>query len=918
MKQYFGWIFKLGLVACGFGMALGEARAQSSVIINHINDVTHFELPEVHSADYSLVQKSDHVELAVSQLDAVSANSLRGYSDQFIQKITVDKSASLNKDIIRIYPQNPNVEVFDYLTDTPVALSVDFYLDDQKTAAKARKSAPEIEEGPTLAAKTSKRSPSSTEFIKIEPTKPSKVGYQSVPTKLDYTKLGNTPDVIDPKLNALVKSVTEEGFDLINFDANKVIFNPDSIIEARGKLFLKWPILQSESRDIDQITRKKVAYEIEDADDKETKHAIELHKLFVDGRYRDFIKGKKNFSKKYPNSKYDHMLKYMQADSVYELSRIDTSRHLKLEALNLYDAIVKKYPESPLAERTILFTSLIRTQMGDHIGAIRSLKYYQTKYLKSPLRSNIDLLLAQNLLRASEFKGATDIYSRLIYGADPEIRVEAAYNIGDAFFERKEYKKAISLYETAWKQFPKEKERYPNAYFNKAEAEFVEEDYKTSLESFRDFLKHFPQHAYAPYAMTRLGEIFEIVGEDPAKWRGYYNESVFRYKSTVGGAVAKVRLLWHQVITSENKRLQLLVDDMTSYEKMITLPQADEFMIFQLTDAYFSRGLYKRATDELLAFFKKVERPLYVEKFQRRIGRGIAYQIKDHIAKNELKEAFKVYENYDEVWFKKSERVDYGYLKGVAYEKAKVYPAAIQAYNEFLNKFNKLADPESVRVYEGLPTEDFIQLRLAKSYLENKQYGLASGTLSKIKLSNISEEEKDEFYMVSAKIDMNNERWSAAIGHLDKISKGSFDIVNLKADVQASLKQPQKAIDEIDKYLDSEKTKKQEKFHLLKRKIALMEEAKAPEAELFSYMERFHQEFKNTDYNYDEIKYKLGAQWAHQKKFKEAEDVWSSISEGNVWKNLAAEAVKDKKWNDQYKKYIDRIPAMADKKENSK
>ncbi len=59
-------------------------------------------------------------------------------------------------------------------------------------------------------------------------------------------------------------------------------------------------ILQSESRDIDQITRKKVAYEIEEADDKETKHAIELHKLFVDGRYRDFIKGKKNFSKKYP------------------------------------------------------------------------------------------------------------------------------------------------------------------------------------------------------------------------------------------------------------------------------------------------------------------------------------------------------------------------------------------------------------------------------------------------------------------------------------------------------------------------------------------------------------------------------------------------------------------------------------------
>ncbi len=161
-------------------------------------------------------------------------------------------------------------------------------------------------------------------------------------------------------------------------------------------------------------------------------------------------------------------------------------------------------------------------------------------------------------------------------------------------------------------------------------------------------------------------------------------------------------------------------------------------------------------------------------------------------------------------------------------------------------------------------------------------------------MANISDEEKDEFYTVSAKIDINNERWASAIDKLQKVSKSNFDIVNLKADVQASLKQPQKAIDEIDKYLDSEKTKKSEKFHLLKRKIALMEDAKAPEAELFSYMDRFHQEFKNSDYSYDEIKYKLGAQFAHQRSLRKPKTLGPRFPKAMCGKNLAAEAVKDK------------------------
>lgn len=904
MKQYFWWVQILSLF-----VSL-NSHADYSLQINHINDVTHFELPEIYSANYSLVQKKDHVELTVSQLEKNSLNYIKNYSDQFIQKITVDKSSSLNKDVIKIYLTSNQVEIFDYLTDAPVALSLDFYIDDRKPSNKNS-----ADSGPTLLAKNGGRNPSSTEFIKMDSK--NQKNNQPLPSKLDYTLIKESPDVIDPKFSEISKKVTVETFDLLNFDVNKIIFSPDSIIESRGKLFLRFPILQSENKDIDQVARKKVSYEIEQSDDQETVHAIELHKLFVDGKYRPYIKGLKNFSKKYPNSKYTQMLKYMQADSVFELSKIDDSRILKKEALNIYDALVKKYPESPLAERTLLYTSIIRTQLQDHLGAVRNLKYYQSKYPKSPLHSNIDLLLAQNLLRAGEFKDAIDLYAKLINGSDSDIKIEATYNVGDAYFEHKDYKRAIALYEQAWKKFPQFKKNYPNALFNKAEAEFLEEDFKLSLESYRDFIKNFPQHDYAHYAMTRLGEIFEIIGEDPMKWRGFYNESIFRFKNTTGGAIAKIRLLWHQIATTENKRLSILVDELVNHEKLVKLPQADEFMIFQLTDAYFARGLYKKSTDELLSFYKKVEKPVYAEKFMRRIGRGIAFQIKDKIEKNELKEAFQVYENYDDLWLKKSERVDFDYYKGLAYEKAKVFPAAIQSYNEFFKKYNKLADAESVRAYEGLPSLDFMNLRLANVYLENKQQNIAFDILSKIKLETFSDLEKDEYFFISAKINTNKENWNLANSDIGKISKKTIDVVHLYVFISEKQKKYNDALAAIDNYLDNHNPKIEDKFGLLKKKIELLEYVNTKKDELAMFTQRFHEEFKDTNFNYDEIKYKLGIYFSENKKFKEAEEVWATITENTVWKNLASESIKSKKWNDQYKKYIDRIPAMADKKEGA-
>lgn len=66
------------------------------------------------------------------------------------------------------------------------------------------------------------------------------------------------------------------------------------------------------------------------------------------------------------------------------------------------------------------------------------------------------------------------------------------------------------------------------------------------------------------------------------------------------------------------------------------------------------------------------------------------------------------------------------------------------------------------------------------------------------------------------------------------------------------------------------------------------------------------------------IRYKVGKLYFEQGKLSEAEKTWSTLAqkeENKVWSQMANEQLTHAKWQDEYKKYINRIPAMSDSKE---
>ena len=76
--------------------------------------------------------------------------------------------------------------------------------------------------------------------------------------------------------------------------------------------------------------------------------------------------------------------------------------------------------------------------------------------------------------------------------------------------------------------------------------------------------------------------------------------------------------------------------------------------------------------------------------------------------------------------------------------------------------------------------------------------------------------------------------------------------------------------------------------------------------------------FKTYKGDFDKEKYELGRVYAAEGNVKAASEVWATIPESSIWSKLAKESESDREWNQKYDKYIDRVPAMQNRKKETK
>ncbi|RYZ89993.1 MAG: tetratricopeptide repeat protein [Proteobacteria bacterium] len=672
-------------------------------------------------------------------------------------------------------------------------------------------------------------------------------------------------------------------------------------------------------------------YEITPKDTEENKQARLLQTLFEKKRYAVYLKTEEWFRNKYPKSEYNEILDFMSAD-VYKALWEDKGEQKFYEIAQVkYKQALQKHPKSPLCERTSLMLGYLALEKGESLDAIRIFNEHITKnYAVKPDALSNDLArmgIGTSYARINRFPEASDAFATLQKTSPHrDIRAEAAYRSGDVYVQKKDYKKAIDTYKDAIKNYSEFQAEYPNAFYNQAEALFGMGDYRKSLDVYLDFIKKFPSHEHAAFAMTRLGELLEILGADKARVMGAYLETYFRYGESDNAIISRLRLTSARMKSMKPKEVDASAKEILELVKRLDIPNIEQFGTIMIAEGYSARNEQDKAIDLLTKYYQQNPTTADRELFTKRIIANITDQIHQQVEGGNFIKALQTHSKYSDNWLKTNDRIDTKFFLGQAFEKAGAQKESEKYYREALNKVYAIrgtAKDREMTVNHQKPQEDELNLRLAIATYQQKKYNQAYDYLKAIKNPELLTEDQ-QIERVRTAVDLLEKRGDldSAVRYLTELLhswKGQGALVAEPymrlAQLEVKQNKPDAAIESLKKVDQLMKDSKNVPTNIHAESLGLLgqlylDKNDGPKATAV------YEQLLN---NYEEkrplasVRYKLGQIHFQKGDVQKAAEVWNKLQtpKSEFWYNLAQEQLKNSEWRGDYKKYIQRIPAMS-------
>lgn len=911
-----------------FSLPVTVFAASVDAQISSQGDTTHLEFSGLNQWDYDIQKKEQKdktiVELSVPAFSENGVQALEAFRSSEIQSIKVNRKGPDGKYLITIQMKGSKSEYFDYLTDQPSRLIVDMYR--TKSSDRAENSAEPAES----AAEPQTKSSDKKTVAKSTPAG------QRKPATADILVINNgtDPGSVDAKADGKVRGGIFDGADpeFSRFSVQDFEVKEDSIISSRENIYLQFPILRVPSPDLENINAHKPIYEIAPADTEENKQARLLLTLFNNKRYNVFLKTVEWFNSKFPNSKYDEIVKFMWADAHFNLwlEKRDVSEFDM--AILRYRQALESYPKTALAERTQLLMGYANLDRGDYLGTLRQFQSYLRNRPQSAYRDRARLGVAEAFLKLNREDDAINQYREIEKDGSLEAsRVEAAYLIGDLYFIKKEYQNSINEYQNALKKYPQGKNLYPNAAYNQAAASFELKDYRKSLDLYREFLKKFPSHEYSGYAMTRVGELLDILGADKTRVVGAYLETYFRYGNSPSAIVARLRLLSSRMKGMKAKEVEKAVHDINELTKKSELQGIEQFAALMIAEGYNKRFEYDKAIDLLVKYYQANPIDSDTKLLQQRIVKNINDKISDYVNSGNFIQALQTHNKYADSWLKSSQRLDTRFNLARAFEQAGVQNEAEALYKYTLNNLYAIKGTSAEKeksVIEKLPSEDRMNLRLAMTTAAQSKFNAAYDYLKNIKKPDqLAEVEQIERVQLAATLLEKKGDLDSASRYLVDLIKTWRGLPELVAEPYLQLAEVEtkqgkfedalKSFDKVNEMMeDSGKVSPQTHAKALE-KSALLQLQQGKQAEASATIEKLLKTYEK-DRPLASLRYKLGQIYFDRGEVQKAAETWNNLkgTENDFWYKISQEKLKNAEWNDGYKKYLKRIPAMAEKGES--
>lgn len=926
-------------IFCILCFSVPTFAAVNASITNQGENV-HLELEGQNQWDYDVKKLEGKnrfaYQVTVPALSESSIANLRAFSSPLVKSVEVNTQGADGKTVLTFQLSRGDIEPFDYLTEKPSKLIVDFFKSgpaDKVAVAPAEKE--EVKASPTkVQAKQSVKPGVAKEL-------PKKGESQRNPATADVLVINENGqqmslnDVIQNPTGASASGVFDGGDpDFSRFNIKDYEIKDEAIIGSKEKVYLEFPMLKIPSPYLSLLQSQKPIYEVSPNDSDENKQMRLLQTLFSNKRHNVFLKTVDWFMKKYPESQYDEMVRFMWADALFALWLEKRNVDDFDLAMLRYRQAIEKYPQSPLLERTMMLMGFATLDRGDYLGTLRLFQSHLEKRPNSPNKDIAKLAIADSFLKINRFDEATQIYNDLEKTASQDkYKVQAAYLKGDVAYQKKDFKTAIQNYQEALKKFPEGASEYPGAYYNQASSYFQTGDFRKSLDNYREFLKRYPTHEESGYAMTRAGEILDILGADKQRVLGTFLETYFRYGDTQSSVVARLRMLSERMNTMKPKEVEKAVKDIQELSKQSNLPKIDQFATLMIAEGYNRRQEYDKAIDLLVKYYQAFPNTADTGLLQNRIVKNINEDLKNRVDKGDFINALRLHNKFADNWLKSSNRIDTKFNVGRAFEQSGVFNQAETLYKDVLNQLYALKGTPAGRernVFEKLPSEDELNLRLASVAMQNNKMAPAYDYLKSIKNpEQLPERDQIErVQMASTLLDQRGET-DSAIRYLTELLKVWAGLPELVADpylhlAQLELKKGQtdnalESLKKIDQLMDdSKKVNKATHAKSLEMQGDLLLKKGDTDGAVATYqkmLDLYEKERPLASY-----RYKVGELYFNKGEIQKAAQVWNDLKgeKNDFWYKLSQEQLKGSDWKNEYQKYIKRIPAMSSTPDDSK
>lgn len=906
MVQRAGFILFFTLLFQSISFANTQAK------INLQNDTVHLELSGRSQWKYQVDRSKNIVKLEVDPLDTQSASKLGKFKSEIVKQVKHIPGVPTGRDTIELTLSSASIDYFDYLTDEPSRLIVDFYV------------SPE-----TIVESTNKAADTKTEKVK---SSDSKKGQRVPANELVVVNPSGQPNEMTAKYGLFDGADPEfERFSIKDYE-----IKDESIIQSRDRFYIRFPWLFEAPQKWQEVLKSENIYQIQPRSDDENKQMRLLEKLFTKNRNQVFLQTAEWFLSKYPESDYREIIYFMKADTKYKIYQ-DSKRSEDFNlAIQDYREAIDLFPKSTLSEKVSLQIAIKLYEKNDFLASLRAFnQHLERPQMAKGFSLSKDLAqlgVALSFMQLKKYDDALKTLNQIMASTQlQEIKEEVAYRIGDILVESKKYPEAIKQYSLAQKEYPAAQMRFPGSYYNKAEAQFWLSNYKQSLDDYREYIKKFPSDGHTPLALTRIGETLEILGADKSRVMGAYLESYFRYGENPNALVARIRMTASRMKGMKPKEVELAVKEIFELSKKINFDDADKLATILISEGFNDRAEYDKTLKLLIDYYQQYPMMSQADQFKKRIVSTVNRKLSELVDKKDFISALKTHQKYSDVWLKDSDRLDTRYFLGAAFEQAGAPQQAEGYFREVLNRlmsYKGTNKEKEIRVIQSLPSVETLHLRLASTLYNQKKYQQAYESLRQIKgFEGLNDQEQIDRVSLAVNLLMEKEEFDSAKRYVLELlktwkgepSKMSEPYLKL-AEIEIKSKKFNEAFSSLKKvdelFIDTQSSPNDIHYKSLEKRFELATQLNRTD-EIIQAAEKILKDYEEIR-PVASVRYKWGQVLAQQGQMKKAEEIWAGFKgpQSEFWKNLAAENVASESWNEDYKKYRNRIPAMNQEESN--